>query len=141
MAKKIDSLEMQLDKMNKSLDLILDKAEQTNKTQEFLGKSIVATIDKVEQLGKTPIPRGSAVSAIEAGLAKGGVKAGVNLTHKQFTPETKKIAMDVLLKAGEAGEISSFDSGKIESQINKSILDPNFQLDQNYIKFLQGKIK
>jgi hypothetical protein len=29
----------------------------------------------------------------------------------------------------------------LETQINKSIRDPNFQIDQKFVSFLKGKLK
>jgi hypothetical protein len=75
-------------------------------------------------------------------MAKGGLlnqpKPG-DRRHKQFTTETKNKATEILTKAVAAGELDMWDSMKIETQINKSLLDPSFQLDQKYQEFLAQK--
>lgn len=140
---QLNAMQSSIEVLAKSTQGILEKLEKSEETQDLLGKSLLATVQELDKVGNTPIPRGGAVNALQAMMAKGG-KAGVLETglvrHKQFTSAEKDEAMDVLLKAVEAGEITAIECGKFETQINKSMRDPNFQLDQDKIRFLQKKL-
>ena len=61
--------------------------------------------------------------------------------HEQFTPAMKKAVTPFLVKAVAAGELSFLECMRAESQINKSIRDPNFQIGQKYLGFIIGKLK
>ncbi|MGF7108250.1 hypothetical protein [Treponema pedis] len=140
---QIAAMQSSIDVLAKSTQDILEKLEKSEETQDLLGKSLLVTVQELDRIGNTPIPRGSAVNALQTMMTKGGkvsnLEAGF-VRHKQFTSAEKDEAMDVLLKAVEAGEITAIDCGKFETQINKSMRDPNFQLDQDKIRFLQKKL-
>ena len=61
--------------------------------------------------------------------------------HQQFNHAMKKAVAPVLLNAVASGELSCLDCGKIETQINKSLINPHFQIDQKYLNFIIGKLK
>lgn len=141
-AGELEELKNSVSKLSKSIaslsqdvTSVQEAAEKAEAQQELLGKSLLTIADRVQSFGDTPVPRGAAVRALEMRKAQGGDSAFVR--HKQFTQEAKKDALEVLLKAASAGEISAIELGKAESQINKSIRDPSFQLDQKYIMLLQ----
>lgn len=146
MAAKIDGIQSSLETLAKSVSSLLTKAEKTESQQDMFGKSMLEVMNRVEAFGNTPVPRGAAVTALENQLAKGGkgIVPGVGnaqlVRHKQFTPETKNEAMEILLKAASAGTISAIELGKAETQINKSLRDPAFQIDQKYIALLQKSV-
>ena len=60
--------------------------------------------------------------------------------HRQFTPALKKAVAPLLIEAGKQGELDTQETLRMETQINKSIRDPNFQIDQKYLSFLIGKL-
>jgi hypothetical protein len=103
-------------------------------------------MSRTDEIAQTPAPRKGAVTALEAAMAKGGFgggtqeTAGGGLKHKQFTSAMKDACMDVLTKAVKDGELSILECGKIETQINKSLNNPAFQLDQKYVQLLQSKM-
>ena len=51
------------------------------------------------------------------------------------------MAFDIFTNARRAGEISLTELVRVEDQMNKSIVNPNFQIDQKYIMLLQSKMK
>ena len=69
------------------------------------------------------------------------VKERLPLVHRQFNAPMKRAVGLILVKAVAAGELDALECGKIESQINKSLINPYFQLDQKYLRFITGKLK
>jgi hypothetical protein len=131
-----DKLEEVVEGQAQVLKALTAIAEQGAQDGEFK-KSMV---EALETLANTPVSKKGITSAVEAAvLTKGGLlnqpKPGEK-RHKQFTAETKNKATDILTKAVKAGELDIWDSMKIETQINRSLRDPNFQLDQKYQDFL-----
>jgi hypothetical protein len=77
-------------------------------------------------------------------LAKGKFKrrcAKAPLFHRQFNTIMLEAARPVLVKSVAAGELDFFECAKIETQINQSIKNPFYQIDQKYLNFLVGKLK
>jgi hypothetical protein len=133
-----DKLEEVVEGQDALLKALNKLAEQGAQDGEFK-KSMV---DALEALGATPAPKKGITSAVEAAVLAKGLnqqKTGER-RHKQFTPEIKDKATDILTKAVADGELDVFESGKIETQINKSLRDPSFQLDQKYQEFLFKKL-
>jgi uncharacterized protein YjgD (DUF1641 family) len=135
-----DKLEDVVEGQDALLKALNKLTEQGTQDGEFK-KSMV---EALEAIASTPAPKKGITSAVEAaGLAKSGLlnqpKPG-DRRHKQFTPEMKDRATDILTKSVAAGELDVFESGKIETQINKSLRDPSFQLDQKYQEFLAKKL-
>ena len=140
---QLNAMQSSIEVLAKSTQVILEKLEKSEETQDLLGKSLLTTMQELDRVGNTPIPRGGAVNALQAMMAKGGKGTSPEtglLQHRQFTSAEKDAAMDVLLKAVEAGEITAIECGKFETQINQSMRDPNFQLDQDKMRFLQKKL-
>lgn len=143
---KIEGIQSSIETLAKSVSSLLSRAEESKEQQDTLGKSMIAVMNRVESFGNTPVPRGAAVTALENQLAKGGkgiipgVVPSTSIRHKQFTPETKTEAMEILLKAASIGSISAIELGKAETQINKSLRDPAFQIDQKYVELLQKSV-
>jgi hypothetical protein len=135
-----DKLEEVVEGQDALLKALNKLAEQGTQDGEFK-KSM---IEALESLAASPTPKKGITSAVEAAvLAKSGLlnqpKPG-DRRHKQFTPEMKNRVTDILTKSVAAGELDVFESGKIETQINKSLRDPSFQLDQKYQEFLAKKL-
>ena len=61
--------------------------------------------------------------------------------HRQFNKAMKKSLEPFLTEWVSSGELDPVDCGKIESQINKSMQNPLFQIDQKYLGFIIGKIQ
>lgn len=146
MATEIEGLKSSVETLAKSVSSLLNYAEKSETQQEMLGKSMLAVMNSVETFGNMPVPRGAAVTALENRLAKGGrasvpgVGTAPIVRHKQFTQATKNEAIEILLKEASVGNISAIELGKAETQINKSLRDPNFQIDQKYIALLQKSV-
>ena len=61
--------------------------------------------------------------------------------HRQFSAAMQEKVKPILLKSVAAGELDAFECGKIETQINRSIQNPFFQIDRKYADFLNRKLK
>jgi hypothetical protein len=61
--------------------------------------------------------------------------------HRQFNKAMMSAAKPILAKAVSSGELDILECGKIETQMNKSLNNPLFQMDQKHVKFIVGQIK
>lgn len=119
-------------------DFVIDRNKKDD-LQDEVSKSLLLTMQTVDTLKNKPVRSGSVTNANQAKVAKGG-KTSI-LRHKQFTKHSKDEAMAILTKAVADGELSVLDCGKIETQINKSLRNPAYQLDQKFIEFLQKRME
>jgi hypothetical protein len=146
---KVSGLSETVEMMAKSQAALIEQIARGEEMQKSMGEGLLAIMERTEQIARTPEPRKGAVTALEAAMAKAGIPgaglgggtAGGAIRHRQFTPEAKDAAMGVLLKAVNDGEITSFECGRIETQINKSLRNPAFQLDQKYARLIESKLK
>jgi hypothetical protein len=132
-----DKLEEVVEGQDALLKALNKLAEQGTLDGEFK-KSMV---EALEAIASTPASKKGITSAAEAAVLAKGLnqpKPGER-RHKQFTLEMKDRVTDILTKSVAAGELDVFESGKIETQVNKSLRDPHFQLDQKYQEFLSKK--
>jgi len=89
---------------------------------------------------KKALGRGSLKSAGQT-RPQGRVSAKAPFIHRQFNAAMQEKVKPILLKSVAAGELDPFECAKIETQINRSIQNPFFQLDRKYADFLNGKLK
>ena len=133
-----------LENLSKDVAILKTKLEEMSKTmeegQEYMAKAINANRATIDEILGQPKSRTSAVNSMET-MAKGGYANKQKIIHKQFTAQSKEMALDIFTNARRAGEISLMDVVKVEGQINKSIANPNFQIDQKYIMLLQAKMR
>jgi hypothetical protein len=137
LAEKMEEVVEGQDALSKALGKLVEQLTQDGEFKKSM-------VEALEVIANSPVSKKGVTSAIEAAaLAKGGMlnqqKPG-EMRHKQFTPEMKDRVTDILTKSVEAGELDVFESGKIETQINKSLRDPYFQIDQKYQAFLAKKL-
>jgi hypothetical protein len=140
----IKALTDKLEEVAEGQDALLKALNKLTEQGTQDGEFKKSMVEALEAIAGTPAPKKGITSAVEAAvMAKGGLlnqpKPGEK-RHKQFTPEMKDKVTDILTKSVAAGELDVFESGKIETQINKSLRDPSFQLDQKYQEFLAKKL-
>jgi hypothetical protein len=124
----------------KALENITSQFAQDAEFKKSMGEGMIALMENYQAIAKTPIPRKS-IGPLEAmSIAKGNASGEKIKRHKQFNVEMKNKVTDILTKAVASGELDILKSGKIETQINKSLVDPSFQLDQEYQEFLFKKL-
>lgn len=133
-----------LENLSETVATLSAKVEEMSKTmaegQEYMAKAINANRQSIDEILGQPKPKTSVVNSTEL-MAKGAFGNEQKIIHKQFTTQSKEMALDIFTKARRAGEISLMDVVKVEGQINKSIANPSFQIDQKYIMLLQAKMK
>lgn len=132
-----------LENLSETVATLSAKVEEMSKTmeegQEYMAKAINANRQSIDDILGQPKPKTSVVNSTEL-MAKGAFGNGQKIAHKQFTTQSKEIALDIFTKARRAGEVSLMDIVKVEGQINKSIANPSFQIDHKYIMLLQAKM-
>ena len=133
-----------LENLSETVATLSAKVEEMSKTmeegQEHMAKAINANRQSIDEILGQPKPKTSVVNSTEL-MAKGAFGNEQKIIHKQFTTQSKEMALDIFTKARRAGEISLMDVVKVEGQINKSIANPSFQIDQKYIMLLQAKMR
>ena len=107
--------------------------------QKSMGMVLIQVAEQQELMAKSITNRRGVVSAFEARQANTSTQGAVR--HKQFTPEAKASAAEIMKKALIAGSLSLEDCVKLEQQINQSIKDSSFQLDERYIRILAAATK
>jgi hypothetical protein len=123
---------------------IRELAEMNKNDAEFkksIGEGLIALMESTEKIAGSPAPRRGATSLNDAGLAgiqKGNLD-GAARRHRQLTKNDRDELVPVICKAVEAGEMDIMDAGKLETQINKSIINPNFQIEPKLLAFLEAK--
>ncbi|MDR2484894.1 MAG: hypothetical protein LBD55_05825 [Treponema sp.] len=125
----------ELEKVNKSLEemkTVLSglalSVRLLQSGQEALSESLAAPNPKKSLISASGLPGEGLKKSREAiAAASGGV-----LRHKPFSDETKAQACRLLLDNNVGWKTASI----IESQMNKSVQDPNFQIDAQYAQLL-----
>jgi hypothetical protein len=74
-------------------------------------------------------------------LNKSRRTAKATVMHRQFNSGMLEAVRPLLVKAVSVGELTISECGRLETQINKSIQNPFFQLDREYLNFIIGKLK
>ena len=124
----------------KSLKALSDNAAHDAEFRKSIGEGMIALI---EANANTPLPRRGVGGIDAAGLQKGGVggKGGHPIrTHRQLTAQDRDELLPILTKAVADKELDIVDCGKLETQINKSIRDPDFQIEPKFLSWLETKL-
>jgi hypothetical protein len=138
LAENIEKLGENQNVIAESLAALLDQSTQNATLQKSIGESLLAVMERTEQIAGSPAPRKSALTALEAAMMKKSGLGGGGKRHRQFTPADLDEAKDILCKAVADKKLTILESGKAETQINKSILNPAFQIDQKFLSILAG---
>jgi hypothetical protein len=148
LAEHIANLEETNEVITKSLAALAEQITQNAAVQKSIGEGMLALMEGQKQFAASPEPRRSAVSALDAVL-KGGFGGGSAMPgagggarrHRQFTRADLDDAKDILINAVAGKKMSVFDATLCEQQINKSILNPAFQIDGRFVKILREDAK
>jgi hypothetical protein len=148
LAEHIENLEESNEVIAKSLSALVEQNTQNAVIQKSIGESMLAIIEAQKQFAASPAPRRSAVSALDA-MLKGGFGGGTAMPgtgggarrHQQFTRADLDDAKDILCKAVAAKTLTVLEATQAETQINKSILNPAYQIDERFVKILREGVK
>ncbi|MDR0684747.1 MAG: hypothetical protein LBF83_06435 [Spirochaetaceae bacterium] len=148
LAEHIERLEETNEIIAKSLAALVEQNTQNTVIQKSIGESMLAIMEGQKQFASSPAPRRSAVSALDA-MLKGGFGGGPAIPgtgggarrHRQFTHADLDDAKDILCKAVAAKTLTVLEATKAETQINKSILNPAYQIDEGFVKILREGAK
>jgi uncharacterized protein YfcZ (UPF0381/DUF406 family) len=137
---KVEELEDGQQEILKALKVLTDQAAQDSEFKKSMGEGMIALMENYEAIAKSPLPRKGLGGLDAVGLNKGGLTGdGRGRKHRQLTAQDREELRPILTKAVEAKELDLVECGKLETQINKSIRDPSFQLDQKFLSFLESK--
>jgi hypothetical protein len=148
LAEHIEKLEESNEVIAKSLSALVEQNTQNAVIQKSIGEGMLAIMEGQKQFAASPAPRRSAVSALDA-MLKGGFGGGTAMTgaaggarrHQQFTRADLDDAKDILCKAVAAKTLTVLEATQAETQINKSILNPAYQIDERFVKILREGAK
>jgi hypothetical protein len=131
-----------IDVIAKSLEAVLEQNAQNAALQKSIGEGLLAVMESTEQIAASPAPRKGAVTALEAAMAKAmggtaapGADAGAR-RHRQFTQADFDQAKGILCKAVDGKKLTLLESLHAETQIQKSMRFPAFQIDQKFLDIL-----
>ena len=125
----------------KSINALVAKSEEDAGFRKSIGEGLIGVLEGIERIAESPLPRKGTSTLDGTGIQKGNLGAGSTVRkHRQLTVGDKNELTDIITKATEQGELSHIDSGRLETQINKSIRDPNFQIDPDLLRFLEKKM-
>ena len=146
LAAHIEKLEETNEVIAKSLAALVEQSQQNATLQKSIGEGMLAIMGQTKQIAESPAPRRSAVSALDAmlkgGFGNGGTQPGAGggaaTRHRQFTHADLDEAKDILCKAVADNKLTTLEAGRAETQINKSIQNPGFQIDPKFVAILRG---
>jgi hypothetical protein len=130
------NLQEDLDGMRKSLD----KVDELKESIEDIGESINELAKAIAVLANTPAPTQSVLGK-SAGRQPGIQKGGISAPADRPTVADLEEAQVLLNKAFKAGRIDLHTSTRIESDMQKAIRNPNFNLRQEDYDFLMKEKK
>jgi hypothetical protein len=147
LTERIEKLVENNEVMAQSLAVLVEQSTQNTSLQKSIGEGLLAMMEEQKQFAASPEPRRSAVSALDA-MLKGGFggsavpAAGIAARrHQQFTYDDLDDAKDILCKAVSEKRLSVLEAVQAEKQINKSIMNPAFQIDERFVKILREGVK
>jgi hypothetical protein len=148
LAEHIEKLEETNEVIAKSIAALSEQNARSELIQKSVGEGMLAIMEAQKQLAASPAPRRSAVSALDA-MLKGGFGGGTAMPgtggvvrrHQRFTHADLDEAKDILCKAVAAKTLTVLEATQAETQINKSILNPAFQIDERFVKILRDGAK
>jgi len=140
LADKVEELEDGQKEILKALKTLTDQSAKDAEFKKSMGEGMIALMEQYGEIAKQPMPRRGVGGIAGTGIAKGNVGSGTVSKHRQFTVSDQNQLKGILTKAVADGELSLHDCGKLETQINKSIRDPAFQIAPEYADFLRTKL-
>jgi len=139
---KVEELAQGQEELIKSIQELVEMNKKDAEFKKSLGEGLIAVMETTEKIAGSPAPRRGATSltdAASAGIQKGNL-GGTLRRHRQLTKNDRDELAPIISKAVEMKEIDIFEAGKLETQINKSINDPNFQIEPKLLAFLEKKL-
>lgn len=123
--KRLEAMEDNYGTIVKALNAVLDQNGQEEDMQKAIGESLLLVAKNQAKLATTPQPRKSALSALEARLAKGGFSGSAdNGASGDFNEMRGRLD-----KALAEKKININEYSMAETQLQKATINPAFQLD------------
>jgi hypothetical protein len=140
LTEKVEELEGGQERILKALESLTENSAQDAEFRKSIGEGMIALMENYEAIAKTPLPR-RGIGGIDAvGMNKGGAAGAQAKRHRQLTVQDRDELLPILTKAVADKELELIDCGKLETQINKSIRDPSFQIESRLLAFLESKL-
>lgn len=147
LSEHIEKLEQSNETIAKALTALMEQSEQTATLQKSIGESLMLVMQEQQVLAATAQPRKSAVTALEAAMAKAGlgglqggaVPASGAVRLKGFTAADFDEAKDILSKARLDGKLTLAEVTRAESQLNKCLANPAATVDAKFANILRDK--
>jgi hypothetical protein len=148
LSEHIEKLEQSNETIAKALTALMEQSEQTATLQKSIGESLMLVMQEQQNLSTTPQPRKSAVTALEAAMAKAGLggisqsgaaAASGTVRLNGFTQTDLDEAKDVLSKAMKDGKLTLMEVTRAESQLNKCLTNPAALVDAKFANILRTK--
>lgn len=133
----IKALADEVEQLKVGQEKIIAALAQSEKFQKSMGEGMIGLMEAYGEIAKTPLPRKG--TSGDPGMNKGGF-TGAAHQHRQFKRGDFDTLRPIMTKAVTDGELSLQDCGKLETQINKSIMNPEFQIDPKFAAFLEKKL-
>ena len=130
------NLQEDLDEIRKSLDTV----EDLRKSVEDIGDAVMEVSKALAAIANSPAPTQSILGK-SAGTTPGIQKGGRVVTKDRPTMQDFERAQIALNKAYKAGKIDLHTSTRIESDMQKAVRDPNFNLRTEDYDFLMQEMK
>jgi hypothetical protein len=146
LAEHVQKLEETNETIAKALNVLMERSEQSATLQKSIGESLMLVMRGQQELAVTPQPRKSAVTALEAAMAKAGLggiaqngaaTASGAIRLNGFTHADLDEAKDVLSKAVKDGKLTLMEVSRAESQLNKCLSNPAATIDVKFANILR----
>ena len=130
----------ELKEVNKSLSALAKRQDGIEKSQADIGEAVVGVAELVSKIANSPMPRKTAMAKSlggeDDGKGGGGVAGSGVLDQAEFEK-----AQRVLTKACTEGRIAVFEASKIESDMQKAMTIPGYQMNPEYRSFIAKELK
>jgi hypothetical protein len=142
---EVEALVQGQEQLTKAIQELVEMNKKDAEFKKSIGEGLIAVMETTEKIAGSPASRRGATSLNEAGLSgiqKGNLGNGgaTQRRHRQLTINDRNDLMPIINKAVEEKELDIMDAGKLETQINKSINNPNFQIEPRLLAFLEKKL-
>jgi hypothetical protein len=136
---QVEALAQGQEELTKAIQELVEMNKNDADFKKSIGEGLIALMENTDKIAASPAPRRGATSLNEAGIQKGNL-GGALRRHRQLTKNDRDELTPIITKAVENNELTYIDAGKLETQINKSISDPNFQIEPRLLAFLEKKM-
>ena len=136
---QVEALKTGQEELLKAIAKLAEQSAQDAEFKKSMGEGMIALMQGYAAIAKTPLPRKGVGALDAAGMNKGGFPGAAGTPrHRQFTAADLDEVKDALCKAVANKQLTLLESSQAETQINKSIQNPAFQIDPKFLTILAG---